>query len=202
MPSSLSGARAIVTGGGRGIGLAIAKLFASEGASISLVGRDQARLRTARETLESLPNQSDASHRTHAFDVGVLDGWDAMLADLKADNIDVLVNAAGIAQNSLLSRTRAQDAQDIVNTNLMGTIWGCQTVGKRMTRQRHGCIVNVSSLLATHAGRGASVYSASKAGIVGVFSSIVHGSALRALIVSLSNSSRSRTDQVSGCRTR
>lgn len=84
MPSSLSGARAIVTGGGRGIGLAIAKLFASEGASISLVGRDQARLRAAREALESLPNQSGASHRTHAFDVGALEGWDAMLADLKA----------------------------------------------------------------------------------------------------------------------
>lgn len=120
------------------------------------------------------------------------------MTDCPQDNIDILVNAAGITQNSLLSRTRAQDAQDIVNTNLMGTIWGCQTVSKRMTRQKHGenhhearrirsqttdhgpspvgCIVNVSSLLATHAGRGASVYSASKAGIVGVFCSIVPSS--------------------------
>ncbi|KAK8134414.1 NAD(P)-binding protein [Apiospora sp. TS-2023a] len=171
---SLAGAHAIVTGGSRGIGLAIAKHFASEGASITLVGRDEARLQTALKSLDLKPGLAPMAeppkHTTFAFNVANLTGWQLMMKQMKADkrDVDILINAAGITQNSFLFSTGVPDIKEILNTNLEGTILGCQQVVKKMMQQKSGCIVNISSLLATHAGRGASVYAASKAGIVGL----------------------------------
>ncbi|KAK7948719.1 uncharacterized protein PG986_009605 [Apiospora aurea] len=164
---SLTGARAIVTGGSRGIGLAIAKHFASEGAGITLVGRDEARLQTALQSLDLKPG---LAHDTYAFDVVNQSGWHHLMKRMKTNNqrVDILINAAGITQNSFLFKTEVPDIREILSTNLEGTINGCQVVIKTMMQQKSGCIVNVSSLLATHAGRGASVYAASKAGIVGL----------------------------------
>jgi len=86
--------------------------------------------------------------------------------------VDILVNAAGIAQASLLATTTRDLIDRVVQTNLLGTIWGCQTVAKAMIRQRRrpddpGCIINVSSLLAVKGGRGSTAYAASKAGVLG-----------------------------------
>lgn len=80
---SLLNKHAVITGGSRGIGLAIAQRFASEGASITLVGRDEARLQSA---LESLPLQSPDSqvkHSFHAFDVSNMHGWVGLANKLK-----------------------------------------------------------------------------------------------------------------------
>ncbi|KAI1842776.1 hypothetical protein JX266_011097 [Neoarthrinium moseri] len=171
---SLANKRAIITGGSRGIGLAIARLFASEGTSVTLVGRDEARLSSALDSLsageQQHHHQPPARHNSYAFDVSSIDGWTAMLNDMKQmqQNVDILVNAAGITQQSLLYKSDPAENQRIINTNLMGTIFGCQSVSQQMIRQKSGCIVNISSLLAVQGGLGASVYAASKAGIVGL----------------------------------
>ncbi|KAI0125056.1 hypothetical protein BJ170DRAFT_485898 [Xylariales sp. AK1849] len=169
---TLAGKHAIITGGSRGIGLAIARLFASEGASISLVGRDET---TLQEALRSLPQETQSGqaleHDFHVFNVAQMNEWYAMHKKMKRP-VDILVNAAGITQNSFLFKTGAEAVSDIVKTNLMGTIWGCQSTSRKMMAQNSGCIINVSSLLATHGGRGASVYAASKAGIVGLTRSL------------------------------
>ena len=104
---------------------------------------------------------------------------------------DVLINAAGISQDKILLRQSADDIEKIIQTNLTGTIWACRQISARMLQARtagrgqHGhvivksnsddskiprthCIVNISSLLALQGGRGASVYAASKAGILGL----------------------------------
>lgn len=64
--------------------------------------------------------------------------------------------------------TKAEQLEDIVQTNLMGPIWACKYMSKNMIRRKSGCIVNVGSLLGSKGGIGSSVYAASKAGILGM----------------------------------
>lgn len=87
---SLAGAHAIVTGGSRGIGLAIAKHFAFEGASITLVGRDEARLQTALQSLDMKPSltlPTAPKHATYAFNVAHDNGWTNMMAQMKRNKV-------------------------------------------------------------------------------------------------------------------
>ncbi|KAI1337661.1 NAD(P)-binding protein [Xylariaceae sp. FL0016] len=171
---SLAGKHCIITGGSRGIGLAIASLFASEGAVITLVGRNGDALARAAETLKHRTSSQDHArqHNVHAMDVASSDGWSSLLDATQKKNVDVLVNAAGVAQNSFLFKTTPADIDSLVDINLKGTIRGCHAVIPKMMKQKSGCIINISSLLATHAGKGASIYAASKAGIVGLTRSL------------------------------
>ncbi|RYP62556.1 hypothetical protein DL771_009686 [Monosporascus sp. 5C6A] len=169
--SSLAGKRCVITGGSRGIGLAIAQLFAREGAACTLAARDAGALDRAVAGLTPTAPRT-TPHGAVAMDVANPNAWEILVARVKNEKTDILVNAAGVAQNSFLFRTSLADTKQIVNTNLMGTILGCQALVPKMMKQKEGCIINVSSLLATHGGRGASVYAASKAGIIGLTRSL------------------------------
>ncbi|KAH9893818.1 NAD(P)-binding protein [Xylariomycetidae sp. FL2044] len=177
MHFNLLGKHCVITGGSRGIGLAIAQHFARESATCTLVGRNRESLDRAVRSLGE-PSGQDRhhhhrqKHRALDFDVSERAGWGKLKEDLRERKIDVLVNAAGITQNSLFVRTNPEAIDDIIATNLMGTILGCRTVIPNMIINKGGCIINVASLLATHGGRGASVYAASKAGIVGLTRSL------------------------------
>lgn len=159
----LLGKKCLVTGGSQGIGLAIAKRFAREGASLLLVSRNSTRLGGA---LASLPTV-DASqvHATAPFDLSK--GLKFTEADLgtKLTSIDVLVNCAGVAQASLLLSTPSETINQLVNLNLIGTINATQALLKPMIRRRSGCIINVSSVLGRRGVKGTSVYAATKAGV-------------------------------------
>ncbi|KAI0884999.1 NAD(P)-binding protein [Annulohypoxylon maeteangense] len=164
--SSLIGKRCIISGGSRGIGLAIARLFAAEGAACTLIGRNMESLTSAKASLEQ--KHDSQKHDTTPFDVSLVNGWEKLVANTKGENADILVNAAGISQNSFLFKASTPEIDELVATNLMSTIWSCKYIIPKMMKQRNGCIINVSSLLATHGGRGSSVYAASKAGIIGL----------------------------------
>ncbi|GAP91044.2 putative 3-oxoacyl-acyl carrier protein reductase [Rosellinia necatrix] len=167
---SLRGKRCLITGGSRGIGLGIAKLLACEGARCTLIGRHEESLTTAMKSLK----QTDQSlpHDFRAFDVSAPNGWQLLMSDLKNERVDVLVNAAGVSHNTLLFKMSYPEIDRILDINLKGTILGCQGVVTKMMKQRSGCIINISSLLATHGGRGASVYAATKAGVIGLTRSL------------------------------
>jgi len=175
---SLAGKTALITGGSRGIGLAIATRLAHEGVSCLLVARNADTLKTACSQL--LPQEAAAApspSRPHGFfagEAGDPGTWDAIGRQLAADgtHVDVLVNAAGVSQNSLLARTSPSDIAAILDTNLRAAVLASRLVGKQMMRRaaeaRQGCsIINVSSVMASRGGTGASVYAASKAGLLG-----------------------------------
>ncbi|GAW15815.1 hypothetical protein ANO14919_052370 [Xylariales sp. No.14919] len=170
MMLSLRGKRCVITGGSRGIGLAIAQLFAAEGASCILVGRYQKPLEAALDSLTLIDQPQ--RHSCYPFNVVTLKGWDDLVDKLTDGQVDVLVNAAGISQNSLLVKVTHPEITQLLGVNLKGTILGCRAVIPKMMKRKSGCIINVSSLLATHGGRGASVYAATKAGVIGLTRSL------------------------------
>ncbi|EFX06582.1 3-oxoacyl-acyl carrier protein reductase [Grosmannia clavigera kw1407] len=184
-PVSFAGRSAIVTGGSRGIGWAIACRLALEGVSCTLVGRDEAALQRAVEALPrpapgpsigigSIPSVpgvtagSDVKHWHMAGDVRESSLWGALFANTA--DVHFLVNAAGVSQSTLLARMSPADIRDVLDVNLYGTISGCRSAMRAWLKKRSKdrCILNIASLLAVRGGYGATVYAASKAGVVGL----------------------------------
>lgn len=196
----LRGKTALITGGSRGIGLAIAQHFARLGASTILVGRSAERLdravQSVREQPAGIQTQADSPpfHVSAEGDVACPETWASLVAKLSAggfgqrltaedgspDRVDVLVNCAGVSQNSLLVRAGIDEIQEILDVNLKSAVLGCKFIGKHMMRAgrtlRAGTsaiagdgpsIINVSSVMATRGGAGAAVYAATKAGLLG-----------------------------------
>lgn len=162
---------AIITGASGGIGSAIAHRFAKEGLSTVLIGRNLSKLETVLRGLDTsrTPTSGSRQHRIEVGDIGREEFWTTLSKNLKSNNeaCGVLVNAAGLTHASLMVRTQGETIDQILSTNLTGTILGCKTVLKGMLPKKEGVIVNVASLLAVRGGKGASVYAASKAGILG-----------------------------------
>ena len=163
---TLAGKVAIVTGGTRGIGLAIARLLAEDGASVVVSGRDAARLDAAVKELESLGAPAlgvpaDATKREDA---------DRLVEATRErfGRIDVLVNNAGITRDQLLVRMKDDDWDQVLDTNLRGVFLMTRAVGKVMMRQKSGRIINIASAAGAMGNPGQVNYSAAKAGVIGL----------------------------------
>jgi 3-oxoacyl-[acyl-carrier protein] reductase len=163
---TLAGKVAIVTGGTRGIGLAIARSLAEDGASVVVSGRDAARLDAAVNELESLGAPAlgvpaDATKREDAD----------RLVEATRERfgcIDVLVNNAGITRDQLLVRMKDDDWDQVLDTNLRGVFLMTRAVGKVMMRQKSGRIINIASAAGAMGNPGQVNYSAAKAGVIGL----------------------------------
>lgn len=119
-----------------------------------------------RAELEGVDDEGeDGGHKVLVGDVGDAGFWESIR---KEKNIDILVNAAGITHYSPLFVTSPALLDEVLRTNLMGTMMGCRAVGKGMLQRKGGCIINVASLLGSKGGKGSSAYAASKAGVVGL----------------------------------
>ncbi|RKF61776.1 3-oxoacyl- reductase FabG [Erysiphe neolycopersici] len=181
-PSLLRGTRALITGASKGIGAAIAKRFAEEGVSCILAGRNATRLAQVKDDLlppsknpyPTLFDKTDfqSSHSSHRILVGDVSEESFWKQVKREDHIDILVNAAGITHYSPLCITNLNLVNEIIQTNLVGTLLGCRTVGKGMLARKGGCIINVSSLLGLKGGNGSAAYAASKAGVIGLSRSL------------------------------
>lgn len=173
----------LITGGSRGIGLAIAQAFSKAKYRCTLVSRCEDRLKDAISTLEE---QSSAPHRYIAGSIAAPDFWsttnfkeNGLGKGEDASKVDVLVNCAGITQSRLFTTTPAEDVQEIVDTNLTALMLGTRFLLRNKylhttSRSREGAgldftpsIINVSSLLGLSGGYGAVAYAASKAGVLG-----------------------------------
>jgi NAD(P)-dependent dehydrogenase (short-subunit alcohol dehydrogenase family) len=157
----LTGRVCIVTGGGRGIGRAIAAGLAEHGAAVILSGRTEA---TLNETAALIGKQASVQVADIAREAEVLALRDAVLA--RHGRIDVLVNNAGINPIfRVIERTSLEDWQSIIDINLTGTFLCCKHIGAAMIERARGSIINISSV-AGHVGLLRSVpYCASKGGV-------------------------------------
>ncbi|MCR9120786.1 MAG: SDR family oxidoreductase [Phyllobacteriaceae bacterium] len=137
----LSERRALVTGGGRGIGLAVCQALAEAGASVILTDRDA-----------ELAQNAAAGLRSRGLDVTAqpLDVTDQAAVEAMAGQVgalDILVNNAGIARSNIPAEKMNDDEwSSVIDINLNGLFWCCRSFGKRMLDQGNGCIVNVGSM--------------------------------------------------------
>lgn len=162
---------ALITGGTRGIGWAIAQRFAAEGARVALGGRDAAR---AAEAAAALAPVAHGPHVGIGADLSTPDGAEALVAQaLEAlGRIDILVNNAGITRDGLLLRMKEADWNDVIDTNLSAVYRVTRLVVRAMVKQRWGRIVNVSSVSGLTGNAGQANYAAAKAGLIGFTKSL------------------------------
>ena len=154
---SLDGRTALVTGGSRGIGKAIAAELAAAGATVVLG------YRSGGEEAEAVASELGG----RAVQADVSEAEDAKRLVEEAGDVDILVNNAGVTRDGLLARMPDEDWRIVVDTNLGGTFNTCRAAARGMMRRRSGAIVNISSVVGLHGNPGQTNYSASKAGIIG-----------------------------------
>jgi 3-oxoacyl-[acyl-carrier protein] reductase len=155
--ASLEGRTALVTGGSRGIGRAIAAGLAEAGATVVIGYRSGAD--EAAEVADGVGGR--------AVQADVSDPEEAKRLVEEAGDVDVLVNNAGVTRDGLLARMSDEDWKTVLDTNLGGTFNTSRAVIRGMMKRRSGSIVNVSSIVGVHGNPGQTNYSASKAGIIG-----------------------------------
>ena len=163
---SLAGRVAIVTGGSRGIGAAIAALLAEHGAGVLVSGRDADRVQTAVKAMGGLGGRvvglaADAAQRQ---DVDRL--VDA--ARQEFGRLDVVVNNAGITSDALLVRMKDEDWDRVMEVNLRGAFLLTRAAAKVMMRQKSGRVINIASAAGVMGNAGQANYSAAKAGLIGL----------------------------------
>ncbi|NWH85760.1 CBR4 reductase, partial [Aegithalos caudatus] len=170
-----------VFGGSRGIGKAVAELLAQKGCRLAVIARN---LDVAQSTARGL---GGTGHLALSCDVSneqeVQKTFEEMQRNLGP--INYLVNAAGINRDGLLLRTKTEDMIAQVHTNLLGTMLTCKAAVKVMIQQQGGAIVNIGSIVGLKGNSGQSVYSATKAGLVGFSRSLAKEVAKRQIRVNV-----------------
>lgn len=157
---------AVVTGGNRGIGKAVALELARNGASLAICGTNEATLKEAAAEIEKvgvkcLAQTVDVSQETQveAFGKAVLETF---------GKIDVLVNNAGITKDNLLIRMSSQEWDDVIDVNLKSAFLMTKVFVRPMMKARQGRIINMTSIIGVRGNAGQANYAASKAGLIGL----------------------------------
>ena len=173
---------AIVTGAGRGIGEAIARRLARDGARVACVSRSDS---NATRTAEAINAASPDAARPYAVDVAERKAVAALCEGILADfgRVDILVNNAGLTRDGLAMRMSEEDWDLVIDTNLKGAFNFIQGVMRPMVRQRAGRIINISSVAGLTGNAGQANYSASKAGLIGLTKTLARELASRSITV-------------------
>ena len=163
----LAGKTAIVTGGSRGIGAAIAQKLAEEGANIAIVyaGRHE-----AAETCAKQCQEKGVRAEAYCCDVSDFDASRQTVEQIRKDfgRVDILINNAGVTQDGLLLSMKEEAWDTVLDTNLKGAFHMIRHCSGLFLRQRSGRIVNIASVVGMTGNAGQSNYAASKAGLIGL----------------------------------
>jgi len=179
MPGPFAGKVSLVTGASRGIGLAVARRLAAEGATLFLGARDASRLAAAVAEISAASGSATAITLDVADRASVESAFQAILE--AHGRVDVLVNNAGITRDNLLLRMKPEDWDAVLATNLTGAFHCTQAALRPMIKQRSGRIVNITSVVGVVGNAGQANYAASKAGLIGFTKSVAREVASRGI---------------------
>ena len=191
---SLKNKVAIVTGASRGIGKSIVQKISEYGAHTVCVSRSEDELRKISNKL----NENGLSSSYFACDVSNINNFKKLVDETvsKYDKIDILVNNAGITKDNLIMRMSEADWDKVIDVNLKGVFNGIKSVSRQMMKQRHGRVINISSIVGLIGNPGQANYAASKAGVIGMGKAIAKELASRNITVNTIAPGYIETDMV------
>ena len=164
----LTGRTALVTGGSRGLGRAIALALARQGADVAINYRgnaeaaDEVAQEITRAGRQAITVQGDTSAGREAAEAIVKAALDGL------GSVHILVNNAGITRDNLLMRMDAEEWDAVIDTNLSGPFWMTRAIARPMMKARSGRIINMSSAVGRMGNPGQANYAAAKAGLIGL----------------------------------
>lgn len=167
----LEGKTAIITGASKGIGKGIAEVFVKHGANVAftyLSSVDQAL------AFEKELSASGAKVKGYRSDASVFANAEELVKNVLEDfgSIDILINNAGITKDNLLMRMSEEDFDRVIDVNMKSVFNLTKTSMRTMLKQRHGSIINISSVVGVKGNAGQANYAASKAGVIGFSKSV------------------------------
>lgn len=188
---------AVVTGAGRGIGEAIAKRLASEGAKVAVVSRTETNSKKVADAIRS--GRPDAA-KPYSVDVADFDAVQTTAEQILTDfgRCDILVNNAGITRDTLAMRMTSEDWDVVLATNLKGAFNFTRGLLRAMVKQRQGRIINISSVSGLLGLAGQANYAASKAGLIGFTKAIAREVASRGITANVVAPGFIETDMTAG----
>lgn len=172
MLKMLKGKTAIVTGGSRGIGEAIARKFASMGADLAILYAGNADL--AEKVCEECRHEYGIAAKSYRCDVSDFQETKETVALIKKDfgTAHILVNNAGVTRDGLALTMKEEDFDRVMDVNLKGAFHMIRHCGGLFVRNREGCIINITSVVGLMGNPGQCNYAASKAGLIGLTKTI------------------------------
>jgi len=179
MMFDLTGMTALVTGASGGIGSAIAKSLAAQGATLALSGSNE-------EKLKAFAAELGGDHKSlvcNLSDAACVDALVPQAVEALGGRIDILVNNAGITRDNLILRMKDDEWSDVIAVNLEAVFRLARAAAKPMMKARFGRIISITSVVGVTGNPGQANYAASKAGIIGMSKSLGQELASRGITV-------------------